>query len=319
MFRKKIVFGIFIILFIGCGAKKIENIKVSENYSQDFKYEQIEIKPSADDKIFIREYTYRSSEDDSKNSSRRKAITQLKTLLSEEVGTHIESYLEIQKQSRNGVAYKSINQEIKSLSSAITKLKILDEKWDGRKYWIKASVRINEKRTMEMLLTAIKSKANEKDIKRLNRILAEQKRELENKNYQVSRINKKLVAQEIMNEARKNEVLKMKKQLIHFQKEEIEAKKEEKRYSSELDKLRAKVRKVKSRVQKESKKACLMEKGMTKRDVVGMIGKPSGVNGTSCSGSYGSIYNKYCNDWYYGKINLDFGGNGILYDKSGCR
>jgi len=202
-----------------------ENLEISEIIE--------DIKPSQNDKVFIREYTYRASEDDSKNSSRKKAVQQLKVILSEEVGTHIESYLDIKKQNINGVAYKSINSEIKSLSSSITKLEVLKEKWDGRNYWIKAKVRINEKRTMELLLTAIKSKSNEKDIKRLNKILTQQKRQLSYKSKEVQDLNKKLVTEEIVNEARKNEIIEMKQQLVKYQQEEIKQKKKE----NELDNL----------------------------------------------------------------------------------
>jgi len=257
-------------------------------YSQEIniassKYENIKIQPTSQDKIFIREYTYLASENDSKNSSRRKAIEELKLLLSQEVGTHIENYLEIEEKNVNGVTYTSINSEIKSLSSSITKLKILDENWNGRKYWIKASVRINEKRTIELILEALKSKASEKDVKRLNKILAEQKRELENRSSEVSDINKKLVSQEIVNEARKNEVLKMKKELVKFQEEELLQKKEEEKYSSELERKKALIKKLnkktKNKVEKMKKEwlakvelLCSFDIGTSKKDIEEIAG-----------------------------------------------
>jgi len=207
----------------------------------------INVPSSKEDKIFTREYTYNSSEDDSKNSSRKKAIQQIKILLTQEIGTHIESYLEIQKKNINGTSYKSIKNEIRSLSAGITKVKVLKEKWNGKTYYIKASVKINEKRTMELLLQSLKDKSSEKDVKRLNKILAEQKNELNQQNSKVQAINKKLISQEIVNEARKNEVLNMKKKLVKFNKEEIAQKKEAKKYKTELERKKALIKKLNSK------------------------------------------------------------------------
>lgn len=245
---------------------------------------EIEIKPSNEDKIFIREYTYNSSEDDSKNSSRKKAIQQIKILLTEEIGTHIESYLEIKKKNINGTSYKSIKQEIQSLSAGITKVKILDEKWNGKTYYIKASVRVNEKRTMELLLQNIKAKSSQKDVNRLNKILAEQKTLLNQQNSKVQSINKKLISQEIVNEARKNEVLYMKKQLIKFNKEELEQKEEEKKYKTELDRKKALIKKLnsksKNKVEKQKQEwlntkelLCSFEIGTHKNDIEKIVNK----------------------------------------------
>jgi chromosome segregation ATPase len=245
-------------------------------------------------------------------------------MLSEEVGTHIESYLDIQKQNINGVTYQSINSEIKSLSSSITKLEVLDEKWDGKNYWIKAKVRINEKRTVELLLTAIKSKSNEKDIKRLNKILATQKQQLNSQNSQVSEMNKKLVSQEIINEARKSEVANMKSQLVKYQQKEIEQKKEISEHSQAIERIKNQVTQVKSRIQQENEKACLMEIGMTKKDVANTIGEPSVVNdihgyGIYCSSEKYKPFNDECRQWFYGNITLTFEVNGLLNNKYGCR
>jgi len=210
--RNKLYSILTIILLSGCTSTQV-NSNINNNQSNTYQeptviskkvnYKQIEIKPSDEDKIFTREYTYNSSEDDSKNSSRKKAIHQIKILLTEEIGTHIESYLEIKKKNINGTSYKSIRQEIQSLSAGITKVKVLKEKWNGKTYYIKASVRVNEKRTMELLLQAIKAKSSQKDVKRLNKILAEQKNLLSQQNSKVQSINKKLISQEILNEARK--------------------------------------------------------------------------------------------------------------------
>ena len=219
---------ILIILSLASGFTSAANTSTSVN-------KKIEIKSSKDDKVFVREYTYKASEDDSKNSSRKKAIQQLKILLSEEIGTHISSYLEIEKRTHNNISYQSVKNEITSLSSSITKLKILKEKWDGESYYVKASVKVNEKRTLELILQEIRSKSSEKDVKRLNEILKEQEILLSQHNSTIEEINKKLVSQELINEAKKNEITKMKGDLIRYQKEEIEKNKEAIIYKSKIE------------------------------------------------------------------------------------
>ena len=244
---------------------------------------QIEIEQSKDGKLFIRGYTYRASEDDSKNSSRKKAIEQLKILLSEEIGTHIENYLEIKKQNRNNVSYQSVKNEISSLSASITKLNILDEKWDGKSYYVKASVRVNEKRTLELILQEIKSKSSEKDVKRLNAILKEQEILLTQQSTTIQGMNKKLVSQEIINKAKKNEITSMKKDLIKYQKEEIEKNKEAMIYKSKLDEKKALIRKLNTQaiisdnketaVWEDTKSLlCRFEKGTNKYAIEKIIG-----------------------------------------------
>lgn len=235
---------ILIILSLASGFTTAANTSTSVN-------KKIEIKPSIDDKIFAREYTYRASEDDSKNSSRKKAIQQLKILLSEEIGTHISSYLEIEKRNYNNISYQSVNNEIASLSASITKLKILKEKWDGKSYYVKASVRVNEKRTLELILQEIRSKSSEKDVKRLNSILKEQELLLSRQNSTIEEINKKLVSQEIINEAKKNEITKMKADLFRYQKEEIETNKEAITYKSKIEEKMAQVKQTNRKANNE--------------------------------------------------------------------
>ena len=48
------------------------------------------VSAAAQEKTFIREYVYNASEDDSRNSARKKALGQVKALLLEEVGIYVE-------------------------------------------------------------------------------------------------------------------------------------------------------------------------------------------------------------------------------------
>jgi len=49
----------------------------------------------AETKIFIKEYTYQASDEDSKNSSRTVALREVKRLILEEMGTYLESITEV--------------------------------------------------------------------------------------------------------------------------------------------------------------------------------------------------------------------------------
>ncbi|RLA81797.1 MAG: hypothetical protein DRG78_08645 [Epsilonproteobacteria bacterium] len=180
----KIIFvlllGIFTLL-------QAEN-KYTKNYSND----TIKVPSSNNSKIFIKEYTYNASDDDSKNSSRKIAIAELKSLLSEEIGVHIQSSFDIKQTSSSKIVKKEIHQ----LSASITKLKIIEEKWNGITYYIKASVKVNEEQTMFLLLEAIKAKASKKDVDKLTNILKK-------KNYKITELNKQITLNEFLNEKNK--------------------------------------------------------------------------------------------------------------------
>jgi septal ring factor EnvC (AmiA/AmiB activator) len=242
--------------------------------------------PSKNDKIFIREYTYNASEDDSKNSSRNKAISQLKSILSEEVGTHIESSLDIKDTSKKGVSTSYVKSEINSLSASITKLKILDEKWNGVTYYVKASVKINEEQTMMLLIEAIKAKASKKDIKRLNKILKEQNGHLDKSYSKIQQLQKKLVLQEVKNQASKSELADTKKLLDKLQLEKIKYDKKIVKQKSEIDKIKNIIRK------NESNAYNTLISGMTPYEVKKMVGKPRSI--ASCSSrtyyNYGRLW-----------------------------
>lgn len=87
----------------------------------------------AEVKALIKEYTYQASELDSKTSCRAIAIEQVKRELLEELGTYVESTTVVKD-------FQIEKDEIKTLSAGVVQTKILDEKWDGRDYWLKAEV-----------------------------------------------------------------------------------------------------------------------------------------------------------------------------------
>lgn len=87
----------------------------------------------AEIKSLLKEYTYQASELDSKTSCRAIALEQVKRELLEELGAYVESTTVVQDAQIG-------KDEIKTITAGVVQAKIIDEKWDGKYFWIKAEV-----------------------------------------------------------------------------------------------------------------------------------------------------------------------------------
>jgi tetratricopeptide (TPR) repeat protein len=85
---------------------------------------------------FEKEYTYDAGEADSKLSCRTISLLQVKRLLLEELGTYLEAETQV-------VNYQLTKDQITFFTAGIVKTEILEEKWNGYKYWIKAKIDAN--------------------------------------------------------------------------------------------------------------------------------------------------------------------------------
>ena len=94
----------------------------------------ISVSALAETKTFIKEYTYQASEFDSKASCRTIALEQVKRLLLEELGTYLENNTEVKN-------FELTKDKITALTAGIVQTQVLDEKWDGKSYWLKAEVK----------------------------------------------------------------------------------------------------------------------------------------------------------------------------------
>jgi tetratricopeptide (TPR) repeat protein len=94
----------------------------------------ISISPAfAETKTFIKEYTYQASEYDSKVSCRALALEQVKRMLLEELGTYLESQTEVKN-------FQMTKDQIITLAAGIVMVQIIDERWDGKTYFLKAKM-----------------------------------------------------------------------------------------------------------------------------------------------------------------------------------
>ena len=89
-------------------------------------------------KVFVEEYTYQASEADSNFSSRVIALEQVKRLLLEKLGTYLESETEVRD-------FHLTKDQIVILTAGIVSAEIIDEKWDGKTYSLKAKITADPK------------------------------------------------------------------------------------------------------------------------------------------------------------------------------
>ena len=95
-------------------------------------------------KTFVREYTYNAGEADSKITSRSIALEQVKRLLLEEVGVYIQSRFEMATWERlvgtGSELAESTQTKTQAVTAGITETIILEERWTGDKYYIRAQI-----------------------------------------------------------------------------------------------------------------------------------------------------------------------------------
>lgn len=86
---------------------------------------------SAAEMIFVEEYTYHAGDADSKLTSRAAALGQLKRRLIERLGTYLESATVVQNSALT-------QDQIFTLAAGMVKSEIIEERWDGQIYSLKA-------------------------------------------------------------------------------------------------------------------------------------------------------------------------------------
>jgi tetratricopeptide (TPR) repeat protein len=127
----------------------------------------------AQKKTFVRDYTYQASEDDSRNSARANATTQMRNILLREVGEflHTEQTLTTDNHTQE------YTEKIEAITAGIVEMKTLDEQWNGVTYYIKAEMTVDpadlERRIADVLNDKQKTKELEEARKRVQAAEAE--------------------------------------------------------------------------------------------------------------------------------------------------
>lgn len=111
---------------------------------------------------FVREYTYEAGEADSKLSSRTTALEQVKRALLEELGTYLESHTEVKN------AQLTMDQ-ITAMTAGVVQTQIMEEKWNGREYWLKAKVEADPDKVAADLESMKRNQSKMKELEDLKR------------------------------------------------------------------------------------------------------------------------------------------------------
>ncbi|MCX8109775.1 MAG: hypothetical protein N3D15_00790, partial [Syntrophorhabdaceae bacterium] len=116
----------------------------------------------AETKTFIKEYTYQASDEDSKNSSRTIALREAKRLLLEELGTYLESITEV----KNFLLSKD---QVTALTAGIVRTELIDERWDGKTYWLKAKIAADPDEIVRSIDTLRKDRDKTRELEEIRR------------------------------------------------------------------------------------------------------------------------------------------------------
>lgn len=136
---------------------------------------------------YVREYTYKASEYDSKVTSRANALDQVKVLLLQEIGTHIRQKISI---SEDSFGNQLASEDIEAVTAGLTKVEILDEKWNGETFYLKARIEADTDAVLNALEAFRKDTTNESK-KQLEALKSKQK-ELELARAEVKKLRMQL-------------------------------------------------------------------------------------------------------------------------------
>jgi len=139
----------------------------------------------AEIKVFVEEYTYQASEADSKLSSRVIALEQVKRLLLEKLGIYLESETEVKN-------FQLTKDQIITLTAGIVRAEILDERWDGKTYSLKAKMEADPKDVYESIDNLRQDRQKTKELEEMRKRADGALREVENlrKELEIARAEK---------------------------------------------------------------------------------------------------------------------------------
>ena len=117
-------------------------------------------------KDFVREYTYKAGDNDSKNSSRTIALKEVQIELLQEIGIHIQSRLKHSKyQDKGGKIRPEFAKHSEQITAGITKTQILQERWNGESFYIKVKITLDERDLDKQIKKLLQNDQLLKDLK----------------------------------------------------------------------------------------------------------------------------------------------------------
>ncbi|MCK4641185.1 MAG: tetratricopeptide repeat protein [Candidatus Marinimicrobia bacterium] len=159
-------------------------------------------------KTFIREYTYQASDYDSKVTARVNALEEVKRLLLEEVAVFIKSEFEDrqwEKQIGDKIESGEFTEKrLISITAGITQTEILEEKWTGVEYWLKARITIDPDEMKKQLDLILQDKEKTKELEKMRQMADEARGEIERLRHELESVKNEKEQIVLQNEYKKN-------------------------------------------------------------------------------------------------------------------
>jgi tetratricopeptide (TPR) repeat protein len=121
---------------------------------------------------FVKEYNYNASDLDSKVSSRTIALEQVKRLLLEELGTYLITETEVKN-------FRLTKDQVTTYSAGVVSAEVMDEKWDGKTYYLKAKVSADPAEVAKSLQNIANDKHKSKELEDVRKKATEFSKEIE--------------------------------------------------------------------------------------------------------------------------------------------
>lgn len=241
----------------------------------------------AQDRTFLREYYYKASETDSKVSSRQKALTEVKALLLEELGTYVESYVNYTvAEDNNRITKDFFTNEIKTLSVGITETKIVEENWDGYEYYVKAEIVADPEDVLRRINQTLSKRRSSEVIDSLNVLLKTSNNELNVKNKELELIKSRLAVQQKEIDSKQTTLNSLNQQLLQAKSQLSNYQALENQILSELESIERKIK------NSTTKAVANVRIGMTPNEVKQVCGNPRSTD--DCSSiffyNYGDVW-----------------------------
>lgn len=107
---------------------------------------------TAQKKSFIEEYTYNAGDRDSKDVCFDIAKNRLRSTLLDKLGVYVKNETVLKTTDAKGKVNQDFVDNIVVTSSGITEFKVMDQSWDGKKFWMKAVITVDTVELRQMLL-----------------------------------------------------------------------------------------------------------------------------------------------------------------------
>jgi chromosome segregation ATPase len=240
----------------------------------------------AQEKIFVREYTYAAGETDSRVTARQKAIEQVKVMLLEELGTYVESYVNYNVKESNKIHEEFFQKEIKTISVGITETKILEEKWNGEEFYVKAQIKADPNEVIRKINQTLSARRSSAVIDSLRLLLNSSNQEIYSRNSELEKVKSQLATQNRELQTRQASLSSLNQQL------EI-AKQKLSTYQAQENQIVSEIEKIEQKINAATRTALDKARiGMTPTEVIQVCGQPRSKD--NCSSG---LYYNYGNVW----------------------